>query len=205
MAARGRPRSAAAEESILRATLDLLAERGPDATTINAVAARSGVARATIYLRWPGRDALITAALRHAIGREPYPLTGDLAEDIRRGAEQARLAFSEPLVMSVLPVLVRGFLGGGPAEQSLSYAALAPNRQTVAASYRRSAGAQGFRTDIDGEVVVDLVIGAVINQILATGRRPSPRFTRQLVDVVLAGLREERDTTKPGPHRARLR
>ena len=39
---------------MLRATIDLLAERGMEATTIQAVSDRTGIARATIYLRWPG-------------------------------------------------------------------------------------------------------------------------------------------------------
>ena len=62
----GRPRDAAIDELVLRATLDLLAERGMEATTIQAVSDRTGIARATIYLRWPGRSALILA--RPALG-----------------------------------------------------------------------------------------------------------------------------------------
>jgi len=70
---------------VLSATIDLLAERGMEATTIQAVSDRSGIARATIYLRWPGRSALVLAALRWAIGRPPFELSGDIATDFQRG------------------------------------------------------------------------------------------------------------------------
>ena len=84
----GRPRDAAIDELVLRATIDLLAERGMEATTIQAVSDRSGIARATIYLRWPGRSALVLAALRWAIGRPPFELSGDIATDFQRGVER---------------------------------------------------------------------------------------------------------------------
>lgn len=189
---RGRPRSAAAEESILRAAIELLAEGGPEAATINAVAARSGVARATIYLRWPGRDALILAALRHAIGHQPYALSGDLEADLRRGTEQARAILSEPLMAQVLPVLVRWFLQRGPSGTPVLYETLFPNRLAVADEYRRFAAAQGFRKDVSGEVAADLIIGPLLNQLLASGRPPSRPFCRQVLEVVLAGLRPDR-------------
>jgi AcrR family transcriptional regulator len=192
---RGRPRSAAAEESILRATIDLLAEGGPDATTIKAVAARSGVARATIYLRWPSRDQLILAGLRHAIGREPYTLTGDIERDLRGGADQARAILAQPLMARVLPVLVRWFLERGPGASPIAYERLFPNRLALAAEYDRLAGAQGFRADVRGEVAVDLVIGSLLNQLLGRGRPPTAGFSRQVVEVVLAGLRD--DTAPP--------
>ena len=60
---RGRPRNQAVGERILGAALDLLRSKGPSALTIDAVSARSGVARTTIYRRLPDRRALIAATL----------------------------------------------------------------------------------------------------------------------------------------------
>lgn len=187
---RGRPREAAADAAILRAAIGLISERGLEAATVHAISRRAGVARATIYLRWPSHDALIAAALRHAIGREPYPLTGDIETDVRRGGEQARAVFSEPLLRAVLPALVRELLASGQRYESVKYDALFPNRSRFAAAFRRNAAAQGFRSDVDGEVVGDLLIGAFLNQLLATGAPPTDAFVRQTVDVILAGLRQ---------------
>jgi AcrR family transcriptional regulator len=186
-AARGRPRSARAEAAILDATVELLAEVGLDGTTIQAIAERAEVARATIYLRWSTREALITAALRHAIGRPPFPLTGDIEADLRLGSEQAQGILSQPLFASVLPALVREFIQLDRA--GVTFDRLFPNRKRVAEEYDRLASSQGFSEEIDGFVVVDLVVGALFLHLLATGTPPTDAYREQMVDVVLAGVR----------------
>src|SRR5215471_407738 len=65
----GRPRSARADEAIVEAVLDLLAEGTPfEALSIEAVAARAGVGKATIYRRWPSKEALVYDAVRRVKG-----------------------------------------------------------------------------------------------------------------------------------------
>lgn len=61
--AKGRPRSVEAREKILRAARELLSEAGPGAVTMEAVAARAGVGKPTIYRSWPDRHAVLMAAL----------------------------------------------------------------------------------------------------------------------------------------------
>jgi AcrR family transcriptional regulator len=185
--ARGRPRSAQADEAILRATVELLAETGLEGTTTQAIADRAHVARATIYLRWPTREALIDAALRHAIGRAPYPLSEAIEADIRRGAEQSQAILSQPLFVSVLPVLVREFLT--PDRAGATFDALFPHRKRFAEEYDRLAVGQGFRDDIDGEAVADLLIGSMLARLLATASPPTASDRDRVVDVILRGLR----------------
>ena len=185
--ARGRPRSTRADAAILRATAELLAETGLAGTTTQAIADRASVARATIYLRWPNREALINAALRHAIGREPFALTGDLATDLRLGIEQARAILSQPLFARVLPALVAEFLRLD--EAGVTFDALFPNRARFAEEYRAFAAEQGFRDDIRGEVPVDLLVGAMLFHVFATATVPTAAHGDQLVDVILRGLR----------------
>jgi AcrR family transcriptional regulator len=62
---RGRPRDAGAREAILDATLELLAERGFHATTMDSIAERAGVGKNTIYRRWSAKDDLIIDAFLH--------------------------------------------------------------------------------------------------------------------------------------------
>src|SRR5258707_9557057 len=59
----GRPRSEQAEQAIIDATLDLFAEQGFEGVCVEAVAARAGVGKATIYRRWPNKEELLLAAL----------------------------------------------------------------------------------------------------------------------------------------------
>jgi AcrR family transcriptional regulator len=188
---RGRPRDVDADSRILRACVELLAEVGAEATTMSAVIERSGVARATVYRRWPNREALLIAALRELKGRGPVPLTGDLETDIARSADQARHILGEERFRSILPLLARDLVGrhGRRREGSATFHRVAPNHRRLAETYDRLATEAGLRGDVGGELVSDIVIGAQLARLLSTGRPPSKAMTDQLVEVVLAGLR----------------
>lgn len=80
-----RPRSLAAHETVLRAALELFAERGIDATSMDAIARASGVSKATIYNHWPNKEALLMEVMCfiHGLDREPEDVdTGDIARDL---------------------------------------------------------------------------------------------------------------------------
>ncbi len=186
--AAGRPRSAAVDAAILRAATELLVQGGVGATTINAVARRSGVARASIYLRYPGRDALVTAAIRAAIGRDPIPVTGDIVRDLHRGAEQTRAILASKPFRAVLPRLIEGLLRPRGRPGAITYAMLAPNRQLIVDEYRALAGQAGLRSEFDADLVVDLLIGGLLNRLLVTGVPPTHADAEHTVEVLLAGL-----------------
>jgi hypothetical protein len=69
---------------------------------------------------------------------------------------------------------------------------LFPNRRRLADEYRLLARDQGFRDDIDAEGVTDLVAGALLMRLLATGKAPSREFTKDVADLVIESLRAER-------------
>jgi len=80
-----RARSSKAHQTVLRAALDLFAERGIDATSMDAIAAASGVSKATIYKHWADKEALLMEVMLmvHGIGREPEDIdSGDICRDL---------------------------------------------------------------------------------------------------------------------------
>src|SRR5260370_11663714 len=80
---RGRPRDPAVDEAILAAAIDLLAEAGYARLTMDQVAARAGVGKASLYLRWPNKVALVAEAIQHRSAVVPeVPDTGSLREDM---------------------------------------------------------------------------------------------------------------------------
>src|SRR5688572_2939020 len=87
-ARQGRPRQPEIDQRIGSAVLDLLHEGGPAAVTVEGVAARSGVAKTSIYRRHADRGALLTAALSDAIGEPQVPREGTVREKIRFALEQ---------------------------------------------------------------------------------------------------------------------
>jgi AcrR family transcriptional regulator len=187
----GRPRDAAIDELVLRATLDLLVERGMEATTIQAVSDRTGIARATIYLRWPGRSALILGALRWAIGRPPFELSGDIPTDFERAVERVRAVFSQPMFVAAMPTLMGAFLGADESAPDLTFDMLFPNRLRLIDEYQRLAAEQGYRTDIDPVGVVDALLGSLFMHLITTRTTPSRAFGQEVVAVLLSGTRSE--------------
>jgi len=69
-----RTRSASAHKKVLSAALELVAERGVDATSMDAIARKSGVSKATIYKHWTDKDALLLEMLAEVNGLHTRPV-----------------------------------------------------------------------------------------------------------------------------------
>ena len=78
----GRPRSAQAHKAIIDATLELLAEEGFQGLSIEAVAAKAGVGKTTIYRRWSSKDELVMDAIREVQIDLPVIDTGNFRNDL---------------------------------------------------------------------------------------------------------------------------
>src|SRR5579859_6951062 len=78
----GRPRSEQAEQAIIEATLDLFAEQGFEGVCVEAVAARAGVGKATIYRRWPNKEELLLAAFGSLKSPFPEPAGESVRDDL---------------------------------------------------------------------------------------------------------------------------
>lgn len=182
----GRPRRAAVDAAIIRAAVELMTEEGVQGTTLTAVARRAGVARATVYLRWRNRAALIGAAARAAVGGQVLPVTGDIETDIRVGTSFVRRVFDIPTFPAMLPEIVRGVLAH---PQELSFDSVAPRRQDFARSYAAGAAAAGFDPTIDPHLPFDILLGTAIAYLLANGHSMTEGHAARLAEVIVAGLR----------------
>lgn len=174
----------------MKATVELLSEVGIDQTTVSAVVARSGVARATVYRRWPTREALIDAALSQVKGRPPIQASGNIEKDLARAVEQGRAVFAEPAFQAFLPILVRDLLRDRSAQGvSHTYDSVAPNLRLLGAEYLELAESAGLRPEVDPIVIGDIIVGSVLMHLLSTGQPASRATTTQIVDILLNGLR----------------
>src|SRR5262249_18458446 len=107
----GRPRSARADEAIIEAVLDLFAEGHTfDALSIEAIAARAGVGKATIYRRWPNKEALAGGRVRARRGPPP-PIAGESVRDdlvtLVKGTRKVTNQRAGKVTMCLLPELHR--------------------------------------------------------------------------------------------------
>jgi AcrR family transcriptional regulator len=84
----GRPRDPAVDERVAAAAVDLFGEVGWAGFSVEAVARRAGVGKASIYLRWPAKEALLAAALGHRAAFVAEVNTGTLRGDLIELARQ---------------------------------------------------------------------------------------------------------------------
>jgi AcrR family transcriptional regulator len=103
----GRPRSAQAHQAILEATLALLAEVGLQGLSIEAIAERASVGKATIYRRWSSKEELIKDALDLPRAGIPFPNTGTIRNDLLFIAQRAQELFNHnPLIGKLIIRLI---------------------------------------------------------------------------------------------------
>ena len=102
--AAGRPRSEEAHPALLDATLELLVEVGFSALTVEGVASRAGVGKATIYRRWASKLPLVVEAFGQLPGFEEVD-TGNLAEDLKQMLRGYIQVFNSTPLASALPSL----------------------------------------------------------------------------------------------------
>jgi AcrR family transcriptional regulator len=77
----GRPRDPHLNEAVVAATLQLLAEEGYAQLTVERIAARAGVGKASLYRRWPDKVSIVLEAVSRNPGRPSAPDTGSLRGD----------------------------------------------------------------------------------------------------------------------------
>jgi AcrR family transcriptional regulator len=113
---RGRPRSAASQEAILEAAFGILVERGFGAMSIEAVAARAGVGKTTVYRWWPSRADLAVDAFFAATQAElALPDTGSAEQDFR-----SQITALADLLRGPRGVALAAMLGGGLSDPGLA-------------------------------------------------------------------------------------
>ena len=163
---RGRPRSAEAHQAILGATLTLLDEVGYRALTIEAVAARAGVGKTTIYRRWPSKLELVVEAVAEM--RPPLPTedTGSLQGDFlafQRGQISRVAAGPMP---RIAPRLLAESVSDRELHEAVQRELIDPIRTAIGEVLQRGVDRGELRADLDLELATDVVHGTVVYRIL---------------------------------------
>jgi AcrR family transcriptional regulator len=187
----GRPRSAQADEAILQAALEELAEVGFEGLSIEAVAARAGVGKTTIYRRWPSKLELVMGAIAAIHAEVPVIDTGNFRDDllaIMRSAFQLRAPLVEQLLLKVM-----GEVKTNPEVFQVFMARhVTPRFQAIIQMIERAKARGELRQDIDTALIMGLAAGPFFFQSLFASivptPAPSPDLAEQLVDAVLHGI-----------------
>jgi AcrR family transcriptional regulator len=166
---RGRPRSEAAHRAILAAVVELLPEHGLGGLTIEAVAARAGVGKTTIYRRWDTKNDLIVAALRQLRPEGAPPDTGSLVGDLEAMVALQR----QRLEASALPRVMPRVLAEASEDPDLHAAivanAVAPIRAILDEFVDRAVARGELREDVDRASLVDILHALPVYLLLMSG------------------------------------
>jgi AcrR family transcriptional regulator len=187
----GRPRCDVTHKAVLRAAYDLLAEAGLAGFTIEAVAARSGVARTTIYRWWPSKGALAMEGFLEATAPDlAVPPTASVVADM-----QALLRLFGRLLRGKAGRIIRGIIAEGQSDPETIKAFLVgfvmPRRAEVRAILARGVASGELRADVDAEMVLASLFGSLQMRMLMN-ENVDDSWVDRLSKFVLAGCMADR-------------
>ncbi|WP_117213574.1 TetR/AcrR family transcriptional regulator [Allorhizocola rhizosphaerae] len=186
----GRPRSTRADEAILEATLDLLSEGVTvDAISIESVAGRAGVGKATIYRRWPNKQALLADAVMALKGPPQQPVGDTFRERVLSLMSRAGWGNDERATR-IFPCLMPEVMRSEAAYQLWQRVVTEPRREVMRQLLRRGIAEGELRADLDVEVAASVLTGPVVlNRVLRWNPNlDEDTLPEQVVDMVLAGI-----------------
>jgi AcrR family transcriptional regulator len=178
------PRIERTRRVVLDTTIQLIAECGYGAVTIEAVAARSGVAKSTIYRHWPNRLELINDAFAELEPALTVPPDGDIRQRVVALLEQvARNATASPQ-SACLTALIDA-AEHDPEAHELRRRLSRAGRQTLVDLLDEGRRSGELPTELDPELVSEALAGPIFLRRLMMDEALDPADIRRLVDQVL--------------------
>lgn len=184
----GRPRNARADATIIEAFLDLVSEgQSADAISMEAVAAKAGVGKATIYRRWASKEALLIDAVATMKGPLPVPAGESVRDDLVLLIAAMRSKGSEKygrVTACLFPEILKS-----PEIHQAYQSVIEPRRNVMRDVLRRGLTTGELRADLDVELTLLMLSGPAIvqNMLQWNPNVPAENFAEHLVDAVLRG------------------
>jgi AcrR family transcriptional regulator len=184
----GRPRSSHADAAIIDAVLELLAEGTTvEALSMESVASRAGVGKATIYRRFADKDELVLAAVRAIKQPPPEPRGESVREDLIGLASHAAQV-RDGLAGRIMPCMVPELQRSGRLRE-LYLQLVEERREITRAVLRRGIATGELRPDIDVELAVVLLAAPSLMSTLGfLPRLDAEQLAERTVDAVLRGI-----------------
>jgi AcrR family transcriptional regulator len=185
----GRPRNARTDQTILDAVIALLSSgQGADGVSIEAVAAKAGVGKATIYRRWPNKEALLVDAMASLKGPIPELEGKSVRDDLIKLVDATRSKRAEEF-STVTACLLPGIVSN-PEMHRAHQSVGAPRREIMRQVLRRGIATGELRADLDVEFTLLMLSGPSIaqNMLKWNPDLPADGFGERLVDALLRGI-----------------
>jgi AcrR family transcriptional regulator len=195
---RGRPRNPRAHDSILIAALEEVAEVGFRASGMDAIAERAGVAKTTIYRRWPNKAALVMDAFLVHVGKDTaFPPANRAIDSMKLQLKAQARAFRGKYGR-----LVKALVGESQFDPELAAVFSdrwrTERRRAAKQIIQRAIEEGDIRPNIDIDVAIDTLYAPLYYRLQIKSGPLSDEFADKVFDQVIAGLRA---TSPQPPHR----
>jgi AcrR family transcriptional regulator len=185
-----RPRSDEARRKALEAARELIVDNGVVNLTIEDVAARSGVAKTTIYRHWPERTALIVDTVNAMFQHLRTPDTGSLRGDLEAFFGAVMKTDLSGHVGNVMPAIIEA--ADRDPEMAFLLERIGSERERVCRTIIERALERGeLRSeiaDVGLEALIGVTVGPIVFQKIVRRRKLTPEYVDACLDVVIAGL-----------------
>jgi AcrR family transcriptional regulator len=183
----GRPRSERAHQAILTAARELLMESGFAGMRLEHVATRAGVGKATIYRRWPSKEALTQELLAQLAGPHiAIADSGNTRDELLGAVTNPMRAVVEtdfgPVIRALLSKIATDPSIGDPFRATVVEA----RREEIAKVIKRGIERGDLRPDADPDVATELLVGPVYFRLMFGGVLDAD-FAERVVDSVMRG------------------
>lgn len=188
MPTRGRPRDPAINEVILTATRNLLIDVGYTNLSMEAVAARAGVSKPTLYLRYPTRAVLVFEAIFGKTKVRAMPDSGNIRADLQEAYDWAVEEFNAPEARAALPGLLAEVSANPELAQLIRTVVIGPEYGRVRGQLELAQQRGEIRDDADLDLVIDAFIGTALARVTLLDRPLDHAYSERLVNLLLGGV-----------------
>jgi AcrR family transcriptional regulator len=198
-AARADPRVERSRQAILDATLQLLARDGDvGSLTVEAVAARSGVAKTTIYRRWRDKwELALDAVMIDMLPRLDEPVdVGDTRKELLTFINSVVKMLATPPYGQAMQALVSQIATDPDLARVYREQVVEPRHAELTPVIKRGIARGDLRPDTDVRLIHELLVGPIFYRLLFSGAPLDRNLGRRIVDAILAGFAPRTDDTR---------
>jgi AcrR family transcriptional regulator len=186
-------------EDIRTAFFEELARVGYGRLSIDAVAKRAGVGKASVYRRWRSKlDLTVTLASTFAVAAIDVPDTGTLSGDLRQYLINGRAALTHPLARTIIPDLLAEATRSPELVAALGETLRGPRRAKAAELFDRAIRRGELPADTDVEMALDLLAGPMYWRLAVMQVDVSDEYCDRLAGLIVAALTKPQEATGGG-------
>jgi AcrR family transcriptional regulator len=180
-----------AHDKVLKAALRLIADRGVEATSMDAIAAESGVSKATVYKHWANKNALLVEVIGLSETLPEFD-SGDAKADLQAFLRHLAQGRKREELGRIWPRVISYAASNPEFAQVLRDVSFGPRWQRIARILKQAAKSGELRSGIDSDLAMDLLIGPIIHRKFVDHQSIPVELADRVVDYFWEVFRKKR-------------